>query len=66
MALTNRHAAAYAIGLPTKPHYLKANFPLALMSALWTLHMSGNADKLANFVSEAKRMTIADTSSLYQ
>ena len=51
------HSAAYAL-IAYQTAYLKANYPLAFMSALLTLDI-GNADKLANFVSETKRMNIA-------
>lgn len=51
------HSAAYAL-IAYQTAYLKANYPLAFMAAILTLDI-GNTDKLANFISEAKRMNIA-------
>jgi DNA polymerase III subunit alpha len=50
------HSAAYAL-IAYQTAFLKANYPLAFMSALLTLDI-GNTDKLSNFISEAKRMNI--------
>ena len=50
------HSAAYAL-IAFQTAYLKANYPLAFMSALLTLDI-GNIDKVSSIVSETKRMKI--------
>ena len=50
------HSAAYAL-IAFQTAYLKANHPLAFMSALLTLDV-GNIDKVSNIISEVKRMKI--------
>ncbi len=50
------HSAAYAL-IAFQTAYLKANYPLAFMSALLTLDV-GNIDKVSNIISEVKRMKI--------
>ena len=50
------HSAAYAL-IAFQTGYLKANHPLAFMSALLTLDV-GNIDKISNIISEIKRMKI--------
>ena len=50
------HSAAYAL-IAFQTAYLKANHPLAFISALLTLDI-GNIDKVSNIISEAKRMKI--------
>ena len=50
------HSAAYAL-ISFQTAYLKANHPLAFMSALLTLDI-GNIDKVSNIISEIKRMNI--------
>ncbi len=48
------HAAAYAL-IAYQTAYLKANHPIEFLAASMTLDM-GNADKLASFVQEARRL----------
>ena len=50
------HSAAYAL-IAFQTAYLKANYPLAFMSALLTLDI-GNIDKVSSIISETKRMKI--------
>ena len=50
------HSAAYAL-IAFQTAYLKANHPLAFMSALLTLDI-GNIDKVSSIISETKRMKI--------
>ncbi|MEM1019634.1 MAG: DNA polymerase III subunit alpha, partial [Pseudomonadota bacterium] len=50
------HAAAYAV-VAYQTAYLKANYPVEFMAASMNLDLN-NSDKLASFVTEAKRMGI--------
>ncbi|MDX2233770.1 MAG: DNA polymerase III subunit alpha [Hyphomonadaceae bacterium] len=51
------HAAAYAV-VAYQTAYLKANYPLEFIAASMSLDLS-NADKLANFRQDARRMGVA-------
>ncbi len=51
------HAAAYAV-VAYQTAYLKANYPVAFFAASMTYEM-GSTDKLADFVQDAQRLSIA-------
>ena len=57
------HSAAYAL-ISFQTAYLKANYPLAFMSALLTLDV-GNIDKVSNIISEIKRIAAPRHNSLW-